>query len=191
MELSPLVYNIKRMKFIAALGLVQALDVNAYGFNPLAMSKLYEATAADEELLAIPGPVYEPWMSEQEHDGYIRNPTAMFSADTDDIFMRSVIMTYAQEHTECDEDADGNPVNCKPNGVFTLNKSSAKALMTEVLGTHAGLSGDALTNYLNTYFDKAWGHFDVMQTGSIAAAKAGALSRFLLSDQRIQLGEAQ
>merc|ERR1711907_778665 len=116
-----------------------------------------------------------------------------FAADSDDIFMRSVQTTYAQEGSECDDDGDGNPVagTCKPTGVFTLNKSSAKALATEVLGTHAGLSGDALTNYLDTYFDKAWGHFDFMQTGSIAAAKAGALCRFLMSDQRVQLGEAQ
>ena len=90
--------------------------------------------------------------------------------------------TYAQEGAECDEDPETlAPVNCKPTGVFTLNKSSARALATEVLGTHAGLTGDAAKSYLDTYFDKAWGHFDVMQTGSIEATKAGALSRFLLS----------
>ena len=115
-----------------------------------------------------------------------------FSADSDDIFMRSVITNYAQEGSDCDDAGDGSPVlpTCKGNGVFTLNKSSALALATEVLGTHKGLSGDALQSYLDTYFDKAWGHFDVMQTGSIAAAKGGALCRFLMSDQRVQLGEA-
>lgn len=182
------------MKFFAALGLASALDINAYGFNPLAMNKLYEATLADESLLAIPGPALEPWMSKSDdeyHEGaYQRVVPANFAGDSDDIFMRSVISTYAQEQTECDEDADGEPINCKPSGVFTLNKSAAKALAAEVLGTHKGLSGDALSAYLDTYFDKAWGHFDVMQTGSIAVARSGALCRFLLSDQRIQLGEA-
>merc|ERR1712178_330937 len=105
-------------------------------------------------------------------------------------YSRVIPANFAQEGAECDELEDLTLVNCKPTGVFTLNKSAAKALMTEVLGTHAGLSGDALKSYLDTYFDKAWGHFDVMQTGSIEAAKAGALSRFLLSDQRKQLGES-
>ena len=181
------------MKFFAALGAAAALDINAYGFNPVAMNKLYDAMA-DDELIAIPGPAYEPWMSKTDdemHEGqYQRVIPANFAGDSDDIFMRSVISTYAQEGSECDEDADGNPVNCKPNGSFSLNKSAARALATEVLGTHKGLSGDALTAYLDTYFDKAWGHFDVMQTGSIAASRSGALCRFLLSDQRIQLGEA-
>merc|ERR1712178_577982 len=145
-------------------------------------------------LVAIPGPPLEPWMSKTDdeyHEGaYQRVIPANFAGDSDDIFMRSVVTNYAQEGADCDELEDGSLVNCKPTGVFTLNKSAAKALMTEVLGTHAGLSGDALTSYLDTYFDKAWGHFDVMQTGSIEAAKAGALSRFLLSDQRKQLGES-
>ena len=127
---------------------------------------------------------------EAQPGDYSRVIPANFAADADDIFMRSVTTNYAQEGAECDELEDGTLVNCKPTGVFTLNKSAARALATEVLGTHAGLSGDALTSYLDTYFDKAWGHFDVMQTGSIAAARSGALCRFLLSDQRIQLGEA-
>ena len=176
-----------------------ALDVNAEGFNPIAMNKLYDAMAEEESLIqvgGVAGPAFEPWMSGTEHvnfgSAYSRVTPANFAADSDDIFMRSVIENYAQEGSDCDDDGDGNPVvtTCKGTGVFTLNKSAAKALATEVLGTHAGLSGDALTSYLDTYYDKAWGHFDVMQTGSIAAAKAGALCRFLMSDQRVQLGEA-
>ena len=178
------------MKFLAAIAAASA-------FSTLNQEKLYEAIY-DQELLEIPGPAYQPWMSHDPEDGdlnppgaHIRATPARYAADSDDIFMRSVVGTYAQEGAECDEDpVTLAPVNCKPTGVFTLDKSSARALATEVLGTHAGLSGDALSSYLDTYFDKAWGHFDVMQTGSIAADKAGALSRFLLSDQRIQLGEA-
>jgi len=176
------------MKFFAAIAAVTAYTNQ---------EKLYDALQSQEEygLVAIPGPAYEPWMSNDaetaEAGQYVRAIKPNFSAGTDDIFMRSVVGTYAQEGAECDEDpVTLAPVNCKPTGVFTLDKSSARALATEVLGTHAGLSGDALSSYLDTYFDKAWGHFDVMQTGSIAADKAGALSRFLLSDQRIQLGEA-
>ena len=174
------------MKFavLALLGLIQANN----------QDKLFDAIYDDELIQTeVPGPAYEPWQSEEEagyNTGYFRVIPANFAADSDDIFMRSVISTYAQEGSDCDEAADGSLSNCKPTGKFTLNKSGARALATEVLGTHAGLSGDALSTYLNTYFDKAWGHFDVMQTGSIAAAKAGALCRFLMSDQRTQLGEA-
>ena len=176
------------MKFFAAIAAVTAYTNQ---------EKLYDALQSQEEygLVAIPGPAYEPWMSNDaetaEAGQYVRAIKPNFSAGTDDIFMRSVLTTYAQEGAECDEDpVTAGPVNCKPNGTFTLNKSSARALMTEVLGTHAGLTGDAAKSYLDTYFDKAWGHFDVNQTGSIEATKAGTLSRFLLSDQRKQLGES-
>ena len=176
------------MKFLAAIAAVAAYTNQ---------EKLFDAVQSQEEygLVAIPGPAFEPWMStlpeEAEPGQYVRAIKPNFSGDADDIFMRSVLTTYAQEGAECDEDPETlAPVNCKPTGVFTLNKSSARALATEVLGTHAGLTGDAAKSYLDTYFDKAWGHFDVNQTGSIEATKSGALSRFLLSDQRKQLGES-
>ena len=184
------------MKFFCFIAAAEALVVNAEGFNPLTMNKLYDAMAEEESLVMVPGPVFEPWESGTEHvnkgEAYERVVPANFAGDGDDIFMRSVIENYAQEGAECDDDGTGAPVlsTCKGTGVFTLNKSAANALASEVLGTHAGLSGDALTSYLDTYFDKAWGHFDVMQTGSIAAQKGGALCRFLMSDQRVQLGEA-
>ena len=165
----------------------------ASAYNAANQYKLYEATAEmeDNDFVQVPGAPYEPWMSDDEPGAaYTRVVPANFAGDGDDIFMRSVISTYAQEGSDCDELEDGTLANCKPTGQFTLNKSGAKALASEVLGTHGGLSGDALKTYLDTYFDKAWGHFDVMQTGSIAAQKGGPLCRFLLSDQRKQLGEA-
>ena len=68
-----------------------------------------------------------------------------------------------------------------------MSEGQAKALAQEVLGTHKGLSGDAFKNYMNTYWSKAWGHFDVNRTGSIAAQQAPGLMRFLASDQYFQL----
>ena len=41
----------------------------------------------------------------------------------------------------------------------------------EVLTTHKGLKGKELSAYLDTYFEKAWGHFDVNQTGEIEVIK--------------------
>ena len=123
--------------------------------------------------------VYQPGQSGKLGGGaYARATPARFSADSDDIFMRSVIQNYAQEG----EAKDGNG-----NGVFTLTQSSAKALAQEVLATHKQISGAASTKYLDTYWAKAWGHFDVNRTGSIPSLYAPGLMRFLASDQYMSL----
>merc|ERR1712167_140600 len=66
---------------------------------------------------------------------YARVPPVRFALDSDDLFMRSMINSYAAE----EKDDDG-----VPNGVFVLNNASAKRAMTEVVGTHKKLSGAAL-----------------------------------------------
>ena len=113
--------------------------------------------------------------------GYVRTPTGRFSADSDDIFMRSMIMQYAVE---------GKTFSGEPNGVFWMNYNTTKAAASEVLATHKGLTGAALESYLKTYFDKAWGHFDVNRTGEIEVIKLPQFMRFLASDQYMQLGES-
>ena len=50
---------------------------------------------------------------------YERVIPARFQADSDDIFMRSVLESYAQE---------GALKDGTPTGVFTLSESSARAL---------------------------------------------------------------
>ena len=100
-----------------------------------------------------------------------------FSADSDDLFMRSVYNNYALEG----EDKDGNPT-----GNFYLNEANAKALASEVLATHKGITGPALTTYLDAYWAKSWGHFDVNRTGAIPTLYANGLMRFLASDQYFQ-----
>ena len=123
--------------------------------------------------------VFQPGQSGKLGGGvYDRVTPARFSADSDDIFMRSVIQNYAQEG----EAKDGNG-----NGVFTLTQSSAKALAQEVLCTHKQICAAAQATYLDTYWAKAWGHFDVNRTGSIPALYAPGLMRFLMSDQYISL----
>ena len=42
-----------------------------------------------------------------------------------------------------------------------MDKPATLAAAKEVLGTHKGLAGEALNAYIDTYFDKAWRHFDV------------------------------
>ena len=125
------------------------------------------------------GPAYQPGQSGKLGGGsYDRVTPARFAADNDDIFMRSVVQNYAQE---------GSWKDGEPTGVFTLSESSARALATEVIGTHKAITGAAAATYLDTYWAKAWGHFDVNRTGNIPILYAPQLMRFLMSDQYISL----
>mgnify|MGYP006109375303 CR=1 FL=1 len=106
-----------------------------------------------------------------------------FRADSDDLFMRSVLDNYSSEGLT-GKDGDDNR---EPNGVFTISESQGKALAAEVLGTHKGIKGAALSAYMGSYWGKAWGHFDVNRTGAIPILYAPQLMRFLASDQYVQL----
>ena len=124
-------------------------------------------------------PPFQPGQSGRLGGGaYDRVTPARFSADSDDIFMRSVIQNYAIE---------GASKEGEPTGVFTLTESGAKKLATEVLATHKSIKGAAAAEYLGTYWAKAWGHFDVNRTGSIPILYAPQLMRFLSSDQYMSL----
>ena len=116
---------------------------------------------------------------------YERVLPTRFTTGDDDIFMRSMIANYALEGKACDDDG----ANCKPTGKFVMNEAGAKAAASEVLATHKGLKGDALKSYLETYFAKAWGHFDVNRVGTVEVIKMPLFMRFLASDQRMSLGE--
>ena len=111
---------------------------------------------------------------------YKRATPDRFSADSDDIFMRSMIETYALEG----KNKDGSP-----NGNFVMDEATARAAASEVLATHKGMNGAALKSYLDTYFAKAWAHFDVNRTGKVEVIKMPQFMRFLASDQSLSLGE--
>ena len=122
---------------------------------------------------------------------YERVITPRFSQDSDDIFMRSMIKTYAhEEKTKVVEHDDGTKTGGEPSGRFWMNKEDAMLAAREVLATHKGLSGGALDAYLNTFFNKAWGHFDVNVTGWIEVIKMPQFMRFLASDQYMSLKES-
>jgi len=122
---------------------------------------------------------------------YERVTTPRFSADSDDIFMRSMIEQYAlEERNSVTDHADGTSSGGEPSGKFWMNQAASLAAAKEVLGTHKGLSGKELAAYIDTYFSKAWGHFDVNQTGFIEVIKMPQFMRFLCSDQYMSLGES-
>ena len=92
--------------------------------------------------------------------------------------MRSMIANYAMEEKTEDD---------LPSGHFWMNESITRAAAREVLETHKGLTGEGLNKYLDTYFAKAWGHFDVNRTGLIEVIKMPQFMRFLASDQYMSL----
>ena len=113
---------------------------------------------------------------------YDRVIPSRFSADSDDIFMRSMINSYAID-VNC-AGKDDPPASC---GKFIMSENTMKAAAREVLCTHKNLCGDALGKYLDTYWAKAWGHFDVNKSGSVAVERSPQFMRFLASDQRMSL----
>merc|ERR1719454_376580 len=46
-----------------------------------------------------------------------------FSAGSDDLFMKSMIMNYSDEGKDCDKDSG----ECKPNGQFTMTEAATRA----------------------------------------------------------------
>ena len=110
--------------------------------------------------------------------GYKRVTTPRFSADSDDIFMRSMIDQYALEG----KNKDGSP-----NGQFWMDEALTRSAATEVLRTHRNLAGKELDAYLKTYFPRTWAHFDVNRSGKIEVIKLPQVMRFLSSDQQMYL----
>ena len=97
--------------------------------------------------------------------------------------MRSMIMNYADEGKDCDEDKK----ECKPNGQFTMTEAATRAASAEVLASHKGLAGGAGAEYLKTYFERTWAHFDVNKDGRIGVETIPQFMRFLSSDQTLNL----
>ena len=122
---------------------------------------------------------------------YERVIPVRFATGNDDIFMRSMISTYALEGKACEEDDAGKEIadTCKPDGHFWMNPAGTTAAAKEVLATHKGLSGADLDSWISTYFQRTWDHFDVNKVGVIEVIKMPQFMRMICSDQRMQLGE--
>ena len=138
------------MKYTIALAALLALVNNVEAINVKSL-----ATKEEEEPVDHSGEFFEARNSvkdtpeNREAGKYIRVIPEHFSAGTDDLFMRSMLTTYAQE---------GKTFDGSPNGVFVMDEAGTKAASREVLGTHKGLSGQALSDYMSTYFPRTWAH---------------------------------
>ena len=132
------------------------------------------AIAALLGLVAVQAVTIGDYFTPHDHEAhyYERVTTPRFSQDGDDIFMRSMIEQYAlEEKTKVVEHDDGTKSGGEPTGKFWMDFNTSKAAASEVLGTHKGLHGAALQTYLDTYYEKAWRHFDVNQSGAVEVIK--------------------
>jgi len=109
---------------------------------------------------------------------YERVVPTNFADGGDDLFMRSMIKTYALEG----KNKDGSP-----NGQFFMDEATTRAATGEVLETHKNLKGGAKQDYLKTYFPRTWAHFDVNKTGKVGVEVMPQFMRFIASDQTMSL----
>ena len=146
------------------------------------------ALFATSNAIKIEGDYFKPgdhgMIGASAYDREPRMP-AHFASDDDDIFMRSMIENYALEEKTKEDKATGYKGG-EPTGKFWMDEAAARAAASEVLCTHKAICGGDLTTYLDTYFQKAWGHFDVNRTGYIEVIKMPQFIRFIASDQYFQ-----
>merc|ERR1711934_454086 len=166
-----------RMKFvIAIIGTVAALQKRNYHREEPSSS----SSSSDDEDLQLMGDFFH---ARDIGTGtldkkYERVPPENFSSDSDDLFMRSMIMKYAMEGKNEDE---------SPNGAFFMDEASTRAASSEVLSSHKGLKGAELAEYMKTYFPRTWAHYDVNHAGHIGVESMPQFMRFLASDQTLNL----
>ena len=87
--------------------------------------------------------------------------------------MKSMFTTYAMEQ----KNKDGSP-----SGKFFMNEAQTKAAATEVLVTNKGLGKEAVPDYLEKYFKKAWDHYDVNGAGMLEIEVIPQFMRLLAGD---------
>ena len=109
---------------------------------------------------------------------YERVAPSYFSDEGDDLFMKSMIMQYAQEG----KNKDGTPAHH-----FFMSEALTKSAASEVLENNAGIKAGEKDAYMTTYFPRTWAHFDVNHTGRVAVETMPQFMRFLASNQELKL----
>ena len=154
------------MKFVFSLALALFLAGNVDTSNAMDLNKVTVKITAKKD--------------DEDVD---KNTPERFKQNSDDIFMRSMYRTYSSE-LEVEDKKTGEKIK---TGQQVVTRGSAYQCGLEVLGTHKGLKAEELTKYMETYFERAWNHYDVQQKGYIAVEMMPMLMRFLASDQLIHI----
>lgn len=109
---------------------------------------------------------------------YMRDVPDRFEGAGDDKLMESMYKNYAFEGRK----------NGLPDGHFWLDEANAKAASTEVVATHLGLKGSALTSYVNSHFAEVWKRFDVNEEGKVEIDRMPAFLRMVCGSAEACLG---
>merc|ERR1712087_1020689 len=121
-----------KMKFVIAalLGLAQARQVPIGQLVALNNEIEFDDDAMVQTTRPEDG-YYNAWEAQKVEEDkpidplkYLRVIPAHWTTGTDDIFMRSMVKTYAIEEKECEHDEDDKPIKdkCKPTGLFSLTR---------------------------------------------------------------------
>ena len=97
----------------------------------------------------------------------------------DDMFMHSMIKTYAKELR--------NPETGEPTGKFYLDKDSGAKASEEVLHTHLKLEGEKLKAYMDENFEETWDYYDVNRENLIEASRMSTFFRALCHDANLNI----
>merc|ERR1719263_2648247 len=166
------------MKFIIAL-LGSAVAISKRNYHREEPSSSSSSSSDDEDIMLRGDFFHARDIGTGTLDKkYERVPPENFSSDSDDLFMRSMIMKYAREGKNEDE---------SPNGAFFMDEASTRAASSEVLSSHKALKGAELAEYMKTYFPRTWAHYDVNKAGQIGVEMMPQFMRFLASDQTLNL----
>ena len=111
-------------------------------------------------------------------DFYNRVIPANFSADKDDLLMRSIISNYAIEGRL--KDGSG------PNGEFYLTRAAGEDVAAAIVEQHFGFTGEKNTNFVKSRMDKLWPYYDVLSEGFLDVEKASPLLRDLVDDVEVE-----
>lgn len=109
---------------------------------------------------------------------YMRDVPDRFEGAGDDKLMESLYKNYAFEGRK----------NGLPDGHFWLDEANAKAVSTEVVGTHLGLKGGELNNYIKNNFPAVWQRFDVNEEGKVEIDRMPQFLRMICGNAEACLG---
>jgi len=160
------------MKFAVAVLLGFASVSQGIKFRPDPVQSPWAAKKDDPKVTKIT----DGFSAHKDYEGYERQVPAIYSEESDDRLMHSLIKNYATEG----KGADGNG-----NGKFYLTRADALLVAGEIGNTHLGLKGDNLKNFVQTTGNMAFDTVDVGHEGFVDIMKGPVFCRYVLDEPEV------
>ena len=161
----------KQFALAALIGSISAVQLESQ-YRPDPVQSPWAAKSKPGDTTAITGAYFA---HDQHHSDYERNVPAMYTAESDDRLMNSLIAEYAVEGQ-----TDG-----APNGKFFLTKAGARGVAGEVAETHFGFRGEKKEAWLKDHFEHAFKHVDTLKEGFFPIVKGPVFLRNLVDSVEI------